>query len=99
MGLYSDSPATVSVYTRSSDTRDRVDSQLRHVARGMYLHPSPWGAHIVYTILSDGKLYPAWYVDIFVVPSFFSVASPAVALGRLAIYHNLLCSNSSFLVV
>lgn len=62
MGLYSDSPSAVSIVTHSTETRDRVDSQLRSVARGMMLHPSPWGAHVAHTILSDPKLYPAWWV-------------------------------------
>jgi aspartate aminotransferase len=60
MGLYADSPALVSVVTRSGEAKERVDSQLRATARTLHLHPSPWGARVVHSILSDVKLYPAW---------------------------------------
>lgn len=62
MGLYADSPAIVSIANHSVEVKDRVDSQLRSIARGMYLHPSPWGAHMAHSVLSDTKLYTAWYV-------------------------------------
>nr|XP_019043365.1 hypothetical protein I302_07940 [Kwoniella bestiolae CBS 10118]OCF22295.1 hypothetical protein I302_07940 [Kwoniella bestiolae CBS 10118] len=64
MGLYADSPAIVSIVTQNAEDRDRVDSQLRSVARGMWFHPSPWGAQVAHQILSDGKLYPAWLAEI-----------------------------------
>lgn len=60
MGLHTDSPAIVSVVVNNRDEKARVDSQLRLAARGMYLHPSPWGAHVVHAILSSPKLYGAW---------------------------------------
>ncbi|KAL7424869.1 aspartate transaminase aat1 [Cryptotrichosporon argae] len=63
-GLYVDSPAIVSVPTRDTDDRDRVNSQLRAIARSMYTRPSPWGAKITHTLLSDAKLYPAWLNEI-----------------------------------
>jgi aspartate aminotransferase len=62
MGIYSDSPAIVSIPLQSAEAKVRVDSQLRAIARGFHLHPSPWGAHVVHQILSDAKLYPAWCV-------------------------------------
>ncbi|ORX37874.1 pyridoxal phosphate-dependent transferase [Kockovaella imperatae] len=64
MGLYSDSPSILSVVSQSPETKSRVDSQLRAVARGMHVHPSPWGAHIAHVILSDAKLHPAWLNEI-----------------------------------
>ena len=60
MGLYADSPAIVSVITQGADAKIRVDSQLRAIAESMYVHPSPWGAHIAHAIFSDAKLFPAW---------------------------------------
>ncbi|KAK4687119.1 hypothetical protein P7C73_g3003, partial [Tremellales sp. Uapishka_1] len=64
MGLYADSPAIVSVVTQNTEDRDRIDSQLRAIARSMYYHPSPWGAYVAYALLSDQKLYPAWLAEI-----------------------------------
>ncbi|WWC65708.1 uncharacterized protein I303_108329 [Kwoniella dejecticola CBS 10117] len=64
MGIYADSPAIVSIITQNVEDRDRVDSQLRSVARGMWFHPSPWGAQVAHQILSDAKLYPAWLAEI-----------------------------------
>jgi aspartate aminotransferase len=60
MGLYADSPAILSVAAQNTDGRDRISSQLRHVARAMYLHPPLWGAQLAHMVLSDPKLYPAW---------------------------------------
>ena len=62
MGLHTDSPAIVSVVVSNEDEKARINSQLRVVARSMYLHPSPWGAYIAHAILSNQKLYTAWYV-------------------------------------
>jgi hypothetical protein len=42
MGIYSDSPAIVSIPLQSAEAKVRVDSQLRAIARGFHLHPSPW---------------------------------------------------------
>ncbi|KAK1923721.1 pyridoxal phosphate-dependent transferase [Papiliotrema laurentii] len=64
MGLYADSPSIVSIVTQSEESKERVDGQLRGVARGLYLHPSPWGAFVARAILSDSKLHPAWLVEI-----------------------------------
>ncbi|WWD20159.1 hypothetical protein CI109_104635 [Kwoniella shandongensis] len=64
MGLYADSPAIVSIVTSNAEDKERVDSQLRSVARGMWFHPSPWGAYVAHQILSDQKLYPAWLAEI-----------------------------------
>ncbi|WRT69523.1 uncharacterized protein IL334_006510 [Kwoniella shivajii] len=64
MGLYADSPAIISIVTQNAEDKDRVDSQLRSVARGMWFHPSPWGAQVAHQILSDAKLYPAWLAEI-----------------------------------
>ena len=60
MGIHTDSPSIVSVVVRNSEEKDRVNSQLRASAREMYLHPSPWGAHVVHAILSSPRLYAAW---------------------------------------
>ena len=60
MGIYTDSPSIVSVVVRNGDEKDRVNSQLRSLARETYSHPSPWGAHVVHSILSSPKLYSAW---------------------------------------
>lgn len=64
MGLHGDSPSILSVLTQSDESKDQVDSQLRAIARSLYLHPSPWGAYVGRLILSDPKLHPAWYVDV-----------------------------------
>lgn len=60
MGLYADSPAIVSIPTLSIEDRDRIDSQLRNIARSMYARPSTWGALLANAVLSDTKLYAAW---------------------------------------
>ncbi|TXT13344.1 hypothetical protein VHUM_00711 [Vanrija humicola] len=64
MGLYTDSPAIVSVPTLSIEDRDRIDSQLRNIARSMYARPSAWGALLANAVLSDTKLYAAWLGEI-----------------------------------
>lgn len=64
MGLYADSPSIVSIVTRNSEDKERVESQLRAIGRGMWIHPSPWGAHIAHRILTDAKLHPSWIKEI-----------------------------------
>ena len=82
MGIYSDSPAILSVAAHSTETKERIDSQLRAAAAGMYLHPSPWGAHVVHALLSDPKLFTAWFVFL---PSSVSASYPKITLRfRLA---------------
>jgi len=60
MGLYADSPAILSIAAQNTDDRDRINSQLRHLARTMYYHPPLWGAQLAHMVLTDPKLYPAW---------------------------------------
>lgn len=64
LGLYHDSPAVVSVICSNHETRDRVDGQLRSIAKSFDSKPSPWGANIVHMVLTDAKLYPAWLAEI-----------------------------------
>lgn len=67
MGIHTDSPSIVSVVVRNVDEKERVNSQLRASARELYLHPSPWGAHVVHAILSSTKLYAAWWVHVIIL--------------------------------
>lgn len=60
MGLYADSPSILSIATQNTIDRDRINSQLRALARSMYLHPPLWGAQLAHMVLSDPKLYPSW---------------------------------------
>jgi aspartate aminotransferase len=64
MGLYADSPAIVSVATKSTGDRDRVDSQLRNIARALYYHPPAWGARLAHTVWNDARLYKVWLGEI-----------------------------------
>ncbi|BEJ06578.1 hypothetical protein CcaverHIS641_0311000 [Cutaneotrichosporon cavernicola] len=64
MGLYADSPAIVSVATKNTDDRDRVDSQLRNIARALYYHPPAWGARLAHAVLSDARMYKVWLSEI-----------------------------------
>lgn len=64
MGLYADSPAIVSVATQNTDDRERVDSQLRNIARALYYHPPAWGARIAHTVFSDARVYKVWLSEI-----------------------------------
>lgn len=60
MGLHADSPTILSVVTQHVDTKKRVDTQLRNLARQLLSSPSPMGAHIVRSILAEPKLHAAW---------------------------------------
>jgi aspartate/tyrosine/aromatic aminotransferase len=60
MGLYADSPSILSIATQNTIDRDRINSQLRALARSMYLHPPLWGAQLAHMVLSDPNLYPSW---------------------------------------
>lgn len=60
MGLYADGPSVVSVLSQGYESKHRVEGQLRAVARGIHLHPSPWGAFVARSILSEPKLNRAW---------------------------------------
>ncbi|WVN86926.1 uncharacterized protein L203_102101 [Cryptococcus depauperatus CBS 7841] len=64
MGLYADSPSIVSVVTRNTEDKERVDSQLRAVARAMWVHPSPFGARIAHRLLTDERVFPSWLKEI-----------------------------------
>lgn len=64
LGLYSDSPAVVSVLTDSPADRRRVDSQLQSIARTFHVHASPWGAQVASSLLSDGRYVSAWRKEI-----------------------------------
>lgn len=63
MGLYADSPSIVSVMTQSEEAKRHVDSQLRATARGLYLHPSPWGAIVARMILTEPRINTAWCAE------------------------------------
>jgi aspartate/tyrosine/aromatic aminotransferase len=62
MGLYSDSPSIVSIVANAHADKDRIESQLKHMARAMHSHPPPWGAHVAATILGTESVYNNWQV-------------------------------------
>ncbi|EIW71671.1 hypothetical protein TREMEDRAFT_15869, partial [Tremella mesenterica DSM 1558] len=64
LGLYSDNPAIVSIITETPTQKKRFDVQLQKIARGLYDHPSPWGASIAHGVLSDKYYLSAWNKEI-----------------------------------
>ncbi|KLT39975.1 PLP-dependent transferase [Cutaneotrichosporon oleaginosum] len=64
MGLYADSPAIMSVATQNTNDRDRVDSQLRNIARALYYHPPAWGARLAHIVLSDVRVNKVWLSEV-----------------------------------
>src|SRR4051812_30347085 len=62
MGLYSDSPTIVSVLASTVNDRERIQSQLKSMARAMHAHPPPWGAYVAATVLGDPIVHNAWLV-------------------------------------
>lgn len=60
MGIYADSPSILSISTQSAAAKDKLDSQLRTIARTLHSHPSPYGAKVVLGILLDNRVYSAW---------------------------------------
>jgi aspartate/tyrosine/aromatic aminotransferase len=64
MALHADSPSILSLVTQSADVKARVESQFRTIARGLYLHPSPWGAYVVRTMLNTPRTYNHWCVKV-----------------------------------
>lgn len=59
-GLYGQRVGTLSLVTASAEERERVESQLKMVARPMYSSPPKHGALIVQTILKDAQLRAQW---------------------------------------
>ncbi len=60
MGLYADSPTIVSVVASNVGDKERIESQLKSMARAMYAHPPPWGACVAAGILGDSVVHKAW---------------------------------------
>lgn len=64
MGLYGERVGMFTLTTSDNDGADRILSQLKIIARGMYSNPPIHGARIVAEILSDTQLKDQWLVEV-----------------------------------
>ena len=64
MGLYGQRIGCFSIMCASVDEAERVESQMKLLARPMYSNPPLHGAAIVSTILGDDKLKKQWYAEV-----------------------------------
>lgn len=64
MGLYGERIGMFTLTTSDKDGADRVLSQLKIIARGMYSNPPIHGARIVAEILSNTQLKDQWLVEV-----------------------------------
>ncbi len=63
-GLYGHRIGTFSIVCENADEAERVQSQLKILARPMYSNPPIQGANIVNTILDDPALKQQWFDDV-----------------------------------
>lgn len=63
-GLYGQRVGAVSVITDSPAEKEKVESQLKVLARAMYSSPPIAGSRIVSTILGDQGLKAQWHTDV-----------------------------------
>lgn len=59
-GLYGERIGALSVVTSSEDETNRINSQLKALARAMYSNPPIYGARLILEILSDKDLKSLW---------------------------------------
>jgi aspartate aminotransferase len=64
MGLYGQRVGTVSIMCADKDEANRVESQLKVIARAMYSNPPMSGSMLASTILNDPALKAQWYVEV-----------------------------------
>lgn len=64
MGLYGERVGLFSLTTLDKDEANRILSQLKIIARGMYSNPPIHGARIVAEILSNSQLREQWLVEV-----------------------------------
>lgn len=64
MGLYGERVGLFSLTTLDKDEANRILSQLKIIARGMYSNPPIHGARIVAEILSNSQLRDQWLVEV-----------------------------------
>jgi aspartate/tyrosine/aromatic aminotransferase len=82
MGLYSDSPTIVSVVASTVNDKERIQSQLKSMARAMHAHPPPWGAYVAATVLGDSVVHNAWCVSTS-AGGFFPLGTDELGYARL----------------
>jgi aspartate aminotransferase len=63
-GLYGQRVGLFSIVCEDNDEKERVESQLKIIARAMYSNPPVHGARIVSTILADAELQAQWRSEI-----------------------------------
>lgn len=64
MGLYGERIGLFSLTTSDTNEADRILSQLKIIARGMYSNPPIHGARLVAEILSNNQLKDQWLVEV-----------------------------------
>lgn len=64
LGLYGQRTGTVQFIAKDKDERDRMNSQLKIIARTLWSNPPKYGARIAEIVLSDGELRKMWYDEL-----------------------------------
>lgn len=64
MGLYGQRIGCFSIMCSNAEEAERVESQMKLLARPMYSNPPLHGAAIVSTILGDDALKKQWYAEV-----------------------------------
>lgn len=69
LGLYGQRTGTVQIIAKSKEERDRMNSQLKIIARTLWSNPPKYGARIAEIVLSDPSLRKMWYEELKVMSS------------------------------
>lgn len=64
LGLYGQRTGTVQIMAKSKDERDRINSQLKIIARTLWSNPPKYGARIAEIVLADDALRQKWYDEL-----------------------------------
>ena len=64
MGLYGERVGTISVVLGDAETKKRVESQLKVVARAMYSNPPRHGGEVAAMVLNDPAMFAQWETEL-----------------------------------
>lgn len=64
MGLYGERVGTISVVLGDAETKKRVESQLKVVARAMYSNPPRHGGEVASLVLNDPAMFAKWQTEL-----------------------------------
>ncbi len=64
LGLYGQRTGTLQIVSESKEERDRINSQLKIIARTLWSNPPKYGARVADLVLSDPALVKMWYDEL-----------------------------------